>query len=53
MSYIKDLNYRQLSKAIDMVMSGVCKRVDVSSDIKVYLVGKVIRIDMKLSENNN
>ena len=50
MSYIKNLNYRELSKAIDMVVSGVCKRVDVSSDIKVYAVKNVVRVDLKVSQ---
>lgn len=50
MPYIKNLNYRELSKAIDMVVSGVCKRVDVSSDIKVYAVKNVVRIDLKVSQ---
>lgn len=52
MSYIKNLNYRELSKAIDMVMTGTCKRVDVSSDIKVYAVKNVVRIDLKISDFN-
>ena len=52
MSYIKNLNYRELSKAIDMVMTGACKRVDVSSDIKVYTVKNVVRIDLKISDFN-
>ena len=52
MSYIKNLNYRELSKAIDMVMTGACKRVDVSSDIKVYAVKNVVRIDLKISDFN-
>lgn len=50
MPYIKNLNYRELSKAIDMVVSGVCKRVDVSSDIKVYAVKNVVRVDLKVSQ---
>ena len=50
MSYIKNLNYRKLSKAIDMVVAGTCKRVDVSSDIKVYAVKNVVRVDLKVSQ---
>ena len=49
MSYIKNLNYRKLSKAIDMVANGTCKRVDVSPDVKVYLVKNVVRVDLKLT----
>lgn len=49
MAYIKNLNYRKLSKAIDMVVAGTCKRVDVSPDIKVYLVKNVVRVDLKLA----
>ena len=50
MPYIKNLNYRELSKAIDMVVAGTCKRVDVSSDIKVYAVKNVVRVDLKVSQ---
>lgn len=56
MPYIKDLNYRKLSNAIDLVVAGACKRVDVSPDIKVYAVKNVVRVDLKvsqLSETNN
>lgn len=49
MAYIKDLNYRKLSKAIDMIVAGTCKRVDVSPDVKVYLVKNVVRVDLKLT----
>ena len=49
MSYIKNLNDRKLSKAIDMVVAGTCKRVDVSPDVKVYLVKNVVRVDLKLT----
>lgn len=50
MPYIKNLNYRELSKAIDMVVAGTCKRVDVSSNIKVYAVKNVVRVDLKVSQ---
>ena len=50
MPYIKNLNYRELSKAIDMVVAGTCKRGDVSSEIKVYAVKNVVRVDLKVSQ---
>lgn len=50
MAYIKDLNYRKISAAVDLVANGACKRVDVSPDIKVYAVKNVVRIDLKLSD---
>lgn len=50
MAYIKDLNYRKISAAVDLVVNGTCKRVDVSPGIKVYAVKNVVRIDLKLSD---
>ena len=35
-------------EAIELVKNGTCKRVDVTSDVKVYAVGSVIRIDVKV-----
>ena len=39
----------KLTKAISTVESGMCKRVDVDDNIKVYAVKNVIRIDIKTS----
>lgn len=50
MAYVKDLNYRKISEAVDLIVKGTCKRVDVSPDIKVYAVKNVVRIDLKLSD---
>ena len=33
-------------KAVEMIQSGVAKRIDVSEDIKVYRAGGVVRIDL-------
>lgn len=37
----------KIAKAIEAVTSGVCKRVDVDADTKVYECKNVIRIDLK------
>lgn len=50
MAYVRDLNYRKISEAVDLIVKGTCKRVDVSPDIKVYAVKNVVRIDLKLSD---
>lgn len=38
---------QQIADAIELVKSGKVRRVDVNSDIKVYAVRNVIRIDVK------
>lgn len=38
---------QQISDAIELVKSGKVRRVDVNSEIKVYAVRNVIRIDVK------
>lgn len=40
----------KIEEAIKTILSGVCKRVDIDGITKVYLVKNVIRIDIKLSE---
>lgn len=37
-------------EAIAVIQKGICKRVDVNSDIKVYECKNIIRIDIK--QNN-
>ena len=34
-------------EAISVIEKGVCKRVDVNADIKVYACKNIIRIDIK------
>lgn len=40
----------QLREAINTILRGVCKRVDINDDVKVYAVKDTIRIDMKVKE---
>lgn len=40
-----------IPKAAATILSGLCKRVDVSDDIKVYEVKNVLRIDIKIKED--
>ena len=42
----------KVQEAIVIVRKGICKRVDVNSDIKVYKCGGIIRIDIKDQEVN-
>lgn len=39
--------WRQIQEAIDTIQRGVCKRVDINDQVKVYQVKNVIRIDIK------
>jgi hypothetical protein len=43
-----NIDYKALDQAINLVDEGVSKRLDLSSNLKVYAVGEnVIRIDIK------
>ena len=41
------LTVQKVFKAVQTIQDGVCKRVDVSDDIKVYACKNIIRIDIK------
>lgn len=43
---------QKVVKAIQTIQGGVCKRVDVDDNIKVYACKNIIRIDIKQEENN-
>lgn len=43
--------FEKINKAIETIRSGVCKRVDINDNIKVYEVKNVIRIDIKVPGN--
>lgn len=43
--------FEKINKAIETILSGVCKRVDIDSNVKVYEVKNVIRIDIKVAGN--
>lgn len=49
-SYDLDQVIRRVVRAIETIQDGVCKRVDVNDDIKVYECKNIIRIDIK--QNN-
>lgn len=38
---------QKVFKAVQTIQDGVCKRVDVNDDIKVYACKNIIRIDVK------
>lgn len=40
----------KVQEAIAVIQKGVCKRVDVNDDIKVYECKNIIRIDIKQEE---
>jgi hypothetical protein len=37
----------KIIKAMETIQAGVCKRVDVNDDIKVYACKNIIRVDIK------
>ena len=39
--------WSKVQEAIDTIKRGVCKRVDVNDQVKVYQVKNVIRVDIK------
>ena len=41
----------KLSEAIQRIVEGSCKRVDVSEDIKVYECKDIVRIDIKMRKD--
>jgi hypothetical protein len=45
-----DFNTDKIADAIKIILMGVCTRVDVSKDVKVYECKNVIRVDMKIKE---
>lgn len=46
-SWIDTRMVNMIFDAVQIVQSGVCKRVDVNKDIKVYACKNIIRIDIK------
>ena len=46
-SYEMDQVIQKVVRAIKTIQDGVCKRVDVNDDIKVYECKNIIRIDIK------
>lgn len=43
----------KIGTAITTIQKGLCKRIDVSEDVKVYACKNIIRIDIKWEEQNN
>lgn len=41
----------KIAEAIESILRGTCKRIDVNSDVKVYECKNVIRIDLKVTED--
>ena len=45
--------FKQLNQAVETVLSGVCKRVDVDENVKVYACKNIIRIDIKVAQGGS
>lgn len=43
----------KVEEAIQFILKGVCKRIDVTPNIKVYECKDVIRVDFKVKEEEN
>lgn len=52
MRFICDVDFDKIRRAITLVLSGNCKRIDVSPSVKVYECKDVIRIDLKISDGD-
>ena len=52
MRIIRDVDFDKIWRAITLVLSGNCKRVEVSPSVKVYECKDVIRIDLKISDGD-
>lgn len=52
MRTIRDVDFDKIRRAITLVLSGNCTRVDVSPSVKVYECKDVIRIDLKISDGD-
>lgn len=52
MRIIHDVNFDKIQRAITLILSGNCKRVEVSPSVKVYECKDVIRIDLKISDGD-
>lgn len=52
MRIIRDVDFDKIRRAINLVLSGNCKRVEVSPSVKVYECKDVIRIDLKISDGD-
>lgn len=52
MRIIRDVDFDKIQRAITLVLSGNCKKVDVSPSVKVYECKDVIRIDLKISDGD-
>ena len=42
---------KKIEEAICSILDGVCSRVDVNKNVKVYECKNVLRIDLKITEN--
>ena len=40
----------KIAEAIETILRGTCKRIDVNDNVKVYECKNVIRVDLKVSE---
>ena len=41
----------KIASAVQDILEGVCARVDVNKDVKVYACKNIIRIDLKVTED--
>lgn len=41
---------KKIEEAVGVILEGVCSRVDINKNVKVYECKNVIRIDLKITE---
>lgn len=52
MRYIAGMDFDKVERAVKLILSGNCKRVDVAPGVKVYECKNVIRIDLKIEDTD-
>jgi hypothetical protein len=43
---------KKIEEAVGSILGGICSRVDVNKNVKVYECKNVIRIDLKITESS-
>ena len=42
----------KIASAVQDILEGICSKVIISNDVKVYACKNIIRIDLKITEDN-
>lgn len=45
-----DFSQEELQRAIDLILSGMCTKIELSKTVKIYKCKNIIRVDIKVDE---